>query len=105
MCGGVHGESIAMGLVVCKHKNISICGQIAVTCWKAAAEDQKDNVWKNKGNKKFYRTTWYIWVTAVIEEQSSKMGYVCSYWIMIILLLWEKYFSNMIPGIQLMDKI
>lgn len=40
---------------------------------------------------------------AVIEEQSTKMGYV--YWIMIILLLWEKYFSKMIPGIQLVDKI
>lgn len=91
--------------LVCKHKNISICAQISVTCWKAAAEDQKDNVWKHKGNKKFYRTTWYIWVMAVIEEQSTKIGYVCSYWIMIILLLWEKYFSNMIPGIQLMDKI
>lgn len=42
---------------------------------------------------------------AVIEEQSTKTGYVCSYWIMIILLLWEKYFSKMIPGIQLVDKI
>lgn len=88
-----------MELIVCKHKNISICAQMAVTCWK------KDNVWKNNGNKMLYRTTWYIWVMAVIEEQSTKMGFVCSYWIMIILLLWEKYFSKMIPGIQLVDKI
>lgn len=44
-----------------------------------------------------------IWVMAVIEEQSTKMGYVCSYWIMIVLLLWENCFSNMIPGIQFLE--